>query len=73
MALLIRLKMALFSRLWTGPFNPTLTTIDILLKSGHMRLVRQDSEWVLHNTRTKDLALLKEMGFAPGMSYKASK
>ena len=24
MALLIRLKMALFSRLWTGPFNPTL-------------------------------------------------
>ena len=25
MALLIRLKMALFSRLWTGPFNPTLT------------------------------------------------
>ena len=53
--------------------KPNISTIDILLKSGHMRLVRQDSEWVLHNTRTKDLALLKEMGFAPDMSYKASK
>lgn len=53
--------------------KPNISTIDILLKSGHMRLVRQDSEWVLHNTRTKDLALLKEMGFAPGIFYKASK
>lgn len=53
--------------------KPNISTIDILLKSGHMRLVRQDSEWVLHNTRTKDLALFKEMGFVPDMSYKASK
>lgn len=50
----------------------SLSTFDILVKAGHMRMVREEgSDWRLHNTRTKDLSLLAEMGFTPEMSYPA--
>ena len=41
----------------------SISTFDILVKAGHMRMVLRDNEWQLHNTRTKDLELLKMVGF----------
>ena len=49
----------------------SISTYDILIKSGHMRMVLEENEWILHNTRTKDLELLKTMGFVPEKSYPA--
>lgn len=49
----------------------SLSTFDILIKAGHMRMVMQKNEWRLHNTRTKDLELLKAMGFTPATTYPA--
>ena len=49
----------------------SISTFDILVKAGHMRMVQHGNEWLLHNTRTKDLALLQTMGFAPIQSYPA--
>lgn len=43
----------------------SLSTFDLLLKAGHMRMVIRDNHWKLHNTRTKDLELLKSIGFVP--------
>lgn len=42
-----------------------ISTFDVLIKAGHMRMVLRDNEWVIHNTRTKDLELLEGMGFVP--------
>ena len=47
----------------------SVSTFDVLIKSGHMRMVLEENEWTLHNTRTKDLELLKAIGFVPERSY----
>lgn len=47
----------------------SISTFDVLIKSGHMRMVLEENEWTLHNTRTKDLELLKTMGFVPAKTY----
>lgn len=49
----------------------SVSTFDVLIKSGHMRMVLEENEWALHNTRTKDLELLKAMGFVPEKTYPA--
>lgn len=46
-----------------------LSTIDILIKSGHMRMVKKGGQWELHNTRTKDIALFERMGFTPSLTF----
>ena len=46
-----------------------ISAIDILIKSGHMRMVKKDNQWELHNTRTKDIALFEKMGFIPSLTY----
>ncbi len=43
----------------------SISTFDILVKAGHMRMVLEDGKWKLHNTRTKDIELLDQMGFIP--------
>lgn len=45
--------------------KPSISTFDILIKAGHMRMVLEDGVWNLHNTRTKDLELFSSMGFVP--------
>lgn len=53
--------------------KPSISTFDILIKSGHMRMVRQgNDDWRLHNIRTKDLSLLAELGFTPMLTYSES-
>lgn len=48
----------------------SLSTYDIMVKAGHMRMVHEDGgDWKIHNTRTKDLELLDKMGFLPDMTY----
>jgi len=48
----------------------SISTIDVLLKAGHMRMVQnKDNIWELQNTRTKDIELLDELGFKPAKSY----
>jgi hypothetical protein len=32
-------------------------------------MVKREENWQLHNTRTKDLALLEAMGFVPEKTY----
>lgn len=50
----------------------SMSTFDVLVKSGHMRMVREEgTDWRLHNTRTKDLELLSKMGFIPEQNYPA--
>ena len=49
--------------------NPIFSTFDLLVKSGHMRMVLEGDIWKLHNTRTKDLDLLKEVGYEPDIEY----
>ena len=34
-------------------------------------MVLEENEWTLHNTRTKDLELLKALGFVPEKTYTA--
>ena len=46
-----------------------ISTFDLLVKAGHMRMVLGDNEWKLHNTRTKDLELIAKTGFTPQGSY----
>ena len=53
--------------------KPSISTFDIMLKASHMRMVRENDEWKLRNTRTKDLKLLGEMGFTPQASFPASR
>jgi len=50
----------------------SISTFDILIKAGHMRMVSDGDEWHLHNTRTKDIELLEAMGFTPSKSYPVS-
>ena len=50
----------------------SLSTIDVLIRAGHMRMVKDGDVWNLRNTRTKDLQLLAELKFAPEKSYPAS-
>ena len=50
----------------------SISTYDVLIKSGHIRMVLEEDEWTLRNTRTKDLELLKAMGFIPEKSYSVS-
>lgn len=46
-----------------------ISTFDLLVKAGHMKMVLGDNEWKLHNTRTKDLELIAKTGFTPQGSY----
>ena len=50
----------------------SISTFDLLVKAGHMRMVLEDNEWKLHNTRTRDLELIEKTGFTPQGSYPAS-
>ena len=52
-----------------GLKKSNISIYDILIKSGHMRMVLNDGEWKLHNTRTKDIELLKAVGFTPELIY----
>ena len=47
----------------------SISTFDILLKAGHMRMVKDKKEWKLLNTRTKDIELFQAMGFTPSETY----
>jgi len=49
--------------------KPSISTFDVLIKSGHMRMVQHDDGWKLHNTRTRDIDLFEEMGFTPDLTY----
>ncbi len=49
--------------------KPGISTFDVLIKSGHMRMVQHDDGWKLHNTRTKDIELFEAMGFTPDLTY----
>ena len=51
----------------------SISTVDILLKASHMRMVERDGEWRLHNTRTKDINLFSAMGFLPQQVYESPK
>lgn len=46
-----------------------ISTFDILLKAGKMRMVQDGDKWRLHNTRKKDIDLLKIMNFIPERNY----
>ena len=46
-----------------------VSIFDVLIKAGHMRMVKREENWQLHNTRTKDLTLLEAMGFVPDKTY----
>lgn len=50
----------------------SISIFDILLKAGHLRMVKDSKgEWSLQNTRTEDLQLLEAMGFVPSAVYSA--
>ena len=46
----------------------SISTFDVLIKSGHMRMVQHDDQWVLHNTRKKDIVLFELLGFTPALT-----
>ncbi|MBR0284536.1 MAG: hypothetical protein IJQ78_04920, partial [Selenomonadaceae bacterium] len=50
----------------------SISTFDLLVKAGHMRMVLEGNEWKLHNTRTKDLELIAKTGFTPMGTYPVS-
>jgi len=45
--------------------KPSISTFDVLIKAGHMRMVADEESWHIHNTRKKDLELLELIGFTP--------
>ena len=45
--------------------KPSISTFDILIKAGHMRMVLENDTWKLHNTRIKYIELFGMMGFVP--------
>lgn len=49
-----------------------ISTFDLLIKAGHMRMVLEGDKWRLHNTRTKDIELIGKTGFIPQVSYPVS-
>ena len=51
----------------------SISTFDVLIKSGHMRMVQHDDGWKLHNIRTKDIELFESMGFTPESTYPLEK
>ena len=51
----------------------SISTFDILIKAGHMRMVCDGkNQWKLHNTRTKDLEILKQIGYVPEPTYSSA-
>ena len=46
-----------------------ISTFDLLVKAGHMRMVLEGDIWKLRNTRAKDLELLKAIGYEPDTEY----
>ncbi len=51
--------------------KPSVSTFDVLVKAGHMRMVHDGpGQWKLHNTRTRDLELLSQLGYVPEAIYK---
>ncbi len=50
--------------------RPSVSTIDVLIKAAHMRMVQEGSRWTLHNTRTKDIELFDAIGFTPDKEYR---
>ena len=50
--------------------RPSVSTIDVLIKAAHMRMVQEGSRWTLHNTRTKDIELFEAIGFTPDKEYR---
>ena len=51
----------------------SISTHDMLIKSGHMRMVLHDGKWSLHNTRTRDIDLFERIGFTPALTFPESK
>ena len=49
-----------------------ISTFDVLVKAGYMRMILEEDEWRLRNTRSKDLELLQKMGFVPQKTYSLS-
>lgn len=47
-----------------------LSTFDILYKAKRLRMVLQDDEWMIQNTRTKDNSIFEALGFKPDMVLK---
>ena len=43
----------------------SLSTFDLLVKAGHMRMAKIEDVWKIQNTRTKDLELLAKLDFIP--------
>ena len=41
----------------------------MMIKAGHMRMVKHNEKWQLHNTRTKDIELLESIEFTPSLTY----
>ena len=46
-----------------------ISTFDLLVKAGYMRMVLDGDIWKLRNTRAKDLELLKAIGYEPDTEY----
>lgn len=47
----------------------SVSIFDVLIKAGHMRMVKREESWQLYNTRNKERALLEAMSFVPEKSY----
>ena len=47
----------------------SVSVFDILVKAGHMRMVKRENAWQLHDTGTKDLALLEAMDYVSDETY----
>lgn len=47
----------------------SISTVDVLLKAAHMRMVKNKDIWELQNTRAKDIELLDKLGFKPAKEY----
>ena len=53
--------------------KPSISTVDILQKAGHMRMVKSKNRiQELKNPRTKDIELLDELGYKPMKNYSAA-
>ena len=50
--------------------RPSVSTIDVLIKAAHMRMVQEGTRWTLHNTRTKDIELFEAIGLTPDKEYR---
>ena len=50
----------------------SISTFDVLIKAGHMRMALEGEQWKLHNTRRKDLDLLNLLGYTPERTLNTS-